>query len=485
MRKKILLAVAGLFTALIIYILLDTGRGLESTPLRLTGPEMPYQALREEATPILQELLRIQSIRGNERAAAEKLRAILEKEGIQVRLLHKDGHPDRANLVAELIPPNPGGEGVILSSHLDVVEADASEWVVDPFSGAIKEGKIWGRGALDMKGHTVMALMAFLQLKRSGLQLRNKVMFLAVADEETLFEYGSKFLTTEHKELFQGYRYVLNEGGLGTVDVAVKGSKIFNIQFGEKGLLWLKLEAEGESSHGARPPHDYAVKKMIRFLQDVQDMEQGITITKETERFFYQMGVASPFPNSFFLKRATNPLVGQILGGIILSNRYLTAMTTNTRSITAVYTNEDEGPNVIGNKAFAMLDIRLLPGETPDGYRARIEEIAARHEVKIVQEISRITPNSSPIDSPFFQALAAAATGAVPGSVATPLLTPGNTDNTVFRQLGLHCYGLTPVLLNETELGSTHSKNEYLSLENLELGIRVMLDSLVSVNSAQ
>ncbi|MBE7438127.1 MAG: M20/M25/M40 family metallo-hydrolase [Spirochaetales bacterium] len=482
MLKKILLALAGFLLVLLVYIFLDTGRGLDPAGSTQTAATLPYQALREEATPILQELLRIRSIRGNERAVAEKLRSIIEREGIPVRLLHKKGHPDRVNLVAELIPEQPGEEGIILSSHLDVVEADASEWTVDPFSGIIQDGKIWGRGALDMKGHTVMELMAFLHLKRSGVKLKNKVMFLAVADEETLFEYGSKFLALEHKDLFQGYRYVLNEGGLGTLDVAVKNSKIFNIQFGEKGLLWLKLESEGESSHGARPPQDYAVKKMIRFLTDVADMEKGITITKETERFFYQMGTASPFPNSFFLKRATNPLVGQILGGIILSNRYLTAMTTNTRSIAALYTNEDQGPNVIGNKAYAMLDIRLLPGETPDSYRSKIEEIAARHEVKITQEISRITPNSSPIDSPFFQALAGAATRAVPGSVATPLLTPGNTDNTVFRQLGLDCYGLTPVLLTETELGSTHSKNEYLSLENLELGIRIILDAMLSLN---
>lgn len=482
MFKKILIG-AGSFLALILfYIFFNTGKGLDLPPAPRVEGSIPYADLRSEAVPILQDLIRIQTIRSDERTAALYIKRILEKEGISVRLLHRAGHPDRANLVAELIPENPGPDGIILSSHLDVVEAQASEWDVYPFSGELKDGKIWGRGALDMKGHTVMELMAFLYLKRNQIKLKNKVMFLAVADEETLYEYGSKFLASEHPDLFKGYRYVLNEGGLGTVDVAVKDSKIFNIQFGEKGLLWLRLEAEGESSHGARPPQEYALKKMIAFLSDVQQMEQGIKITEETRTFFYQMGVASPFPNSFFLKRASNPIVGQILKGIILGNRYLTAMTTNTRSMTALYTNEDKGPNVIGGKAYAMLDIRLLPGETPDGYRARIEALGEKHGVKIVEEISRVEPNASPIDSPFFAALARAATDAVPGSVVTPLLTPGNTDNTIFRKLGLDCYGLTPVLLNETELGSTHSKNEYLSLENLELGIRVMLNALLAMS---
>lgn len=485
MGKKLILGIGGLLLLILLYVLISTGDDLEvadAEDIRKYEGQVDWEAVNREATPLLQELIRMRTIRADEHRASVWLKQILEKEGIPVRIYRHPENPNRSNLVAELIPDNPDPDGgIVLSSHTDVVEVEPGKWKHDPFGGELIAGKIWGRGALDMKGHTIMQLMTMLLIKRKQIPLKRKLMLLALADEETTNKYGARFMTTEHKDVFKGYKYVLNEGGLGTVDVAVKGSKIFNIQFAEKGALWLKVKTKGESGHGARPPSAYALLDMVAFLQAVQDSETGVTITPEMETFFYQMGSVSPFPNSFFLKRAGNPLVQGILTPIIKGNRYLTAMTTNTRSLTALATNEDEGQNVIASEAYGKIDIRLLPGETTEGYLAKLKEIAEPYGVEF-EVVDAVEPNFSPIDSPMMKVLSRVAMDNVPGSVVTPLVTPGNTDNTHLRKLGLQCYGLTPVMLDETELGSTHSYNEYISLDNLKLGTKITFEAVLGMN---
>ncbi|MCB1139085.1 MAG: M20/M25/M40 family metallo-hydrolase, partial [Leptospiraceae bacterium] len=311
--------------------------------------------------------------------------------------------------------------------------------------------------------------------------LKRKLMFLVLADEESDGKYGVEYMVNEHRDVFKGYKYVLNEGGLGTDGVAVEGSKIFNIQWAEKGKIWAELSVKGESSHGARPPEQYALLNMIQFLNQVHEMETDLTIVPEMETFLYQMGEAYSFPNSFFMKRNNNPLIRPLIVPALRANRYLVAMTTNTRAFTGLHTNEEEGINVVADQAFAKMDIRLLPNTTPEEYLEKLKKVAEPYGVEI-KTIGNIRPNSSPMDSEFFKVLSRISVENVPGSVVTPLITPGNTDNTYLREIGLQCYGLTPVLLTSEELGSTHSDNEYLSQDNLKLGTKIMFETVVGMN---
>ncbi len=490
--KKILVIGSAVFVLILIITALWTASPLEMAeegkytkldPQKAQNINWP--AVTDEATGYLQDLLRMKTIRGNEHQVSVYIKDILEKEGIPVRIYQHPEDPSRSNLVAELIPENQDpalkDEGIILTGHSDVVEVNEENWKQPPFSGALIDGKIWGRGAIDMKGHVVMGLMSMLLVKRLDVPLKRKLMLLVLADEESDGKYGVKYMVGEHRDVFDGYKYVFNEGGLGTSGVAVEGSKIFNIQWAEKGKIWAELSVEGESSHGARPPAEYALLNMVQFLNEVQEMETDLTIVPEMETFLYQMGEAYSFPNSFFMKRNNNPLLRPLILPALRANRYLVAMTTNTRAFTGLSTNEEEGINVVADRATAKIDIRLLPNTTPEKYLAKLQKIADKYKVKI-KPVGEIVPNSSPMDSEFFKVMARVSVENVPGSVVTPLITPGNTDNTYLREIGLQCYGLTPVILNSEELGSTHSDNEYISQENLRLGTKIMFETVVGMN---
>lgn len=171
-------------------------------------------------------------------------------------------------------------------NHMDVVEAEAAEWKYPPFEGIRIEDRIYGRGAVDMKGLGMMQLHAMLLIKKSGIKLKHKLMFIALADEESRSMHGAQYIVNNYKDLFKGYEFIHNEGGSGTDGVAVKGSKIFNLQYAEKGILWLELEAKGESGHGSTPPVSYAAKNMLEFLLELQTFSKDTIITDITSAFF-------------------------------------------------------------------------------------------------------------------------------------------------------------------------------------------------------
>ncbi len=459
------------------------GVKVKYAPLKNSYPQVPWDKRTEEATKILSELLRIPTVRGNEMQAVKYIQGILTKEGIPSRLVIDPKNPSRPNLIAELEPNAPTGEkGIILANHLDTVEFDAKEWKVPPTSGKVEDGRIWGRGAIDMKGMAVMQLIAFLELKRSGLPRTRKYMFLSLADEESGSKLGGIFLTTMHKEIFKDYEYAINEGGAATRDIVIPGSTIFNIQYAEKGNLWFRLKAQGTSGHGSTPPVEYASLNLLNFYKEVRELESDITITEETEAFFYQLGTISNFPNSFFLKNARNPFIKPLLKGTIRSNRHLTAMTTNTKSITGLMTTEgDKGENVISGEAYGKLDVRLLPGVDPDEFTVKVKKIAEKFKIE-----ATVTDNNpadlSPMDTRLFQTLAAVSVSKFEKSTVTPFLSPGKTDNSYLRRVGIKAYGIIPAVLKSEDLDTMHGKNENISIDNLTLGSKILFETLVEMN---
>ncbi|MEI1279789.1 M20/M25/M40 family metallo-hydrolase [Leptospira venezuelensis] len=471
-----------LFLCAILFLFQCVTSPIKNIPIKEENHILSWEKREAETVKILADLIRIKSVRGNEKQVAEYLRSIFEKEGIKTKLISEPGFPDRINLIAELEPSVPSSDkGLILGNHLDVVEADPKEWAEDPFAGTIKDGRIHGRGALDCKGLIAMQIVSFLELKRSAIPLKRKIMFLGLADEESGSERGARFLLKAHPELFKGYGYMLNEGSFGTKGVAIPGSTIFNIQYAEKGNLWLNVRAKGDQGHGSTPSQNYPSLRLLKFLTEVLEYDTEIRISEETEGFFYQLGTISPFPNSFILKNSNIPGLRRLLYGPIRTSRQLSAITRNTKAVSGLKTEEGKGHNVLSSLAEAKLDVRLLPGFDPLEYLKEIQKIAAKYEVE-VEPASTVNSDKSTLDSILFQKLSSVATRKIPGSVATPFISPGKTDNAYFRQIGMECYGLIPVLLNEKELTMLHGKNESISVENLKLGTQIIFEILYQMN---
>ena len=465
-----------LIPLILIWVAFDT-----STPLHLDKwkgqikADINWKNIQSEATEILQGYIKIKSIRGNELEAVNYLSAILNKEGIKTKIIPLPNNPKRAILLAEIQPSQPTKKpGVILASHSDVVEAQAAEWKVDPFAGTLKGNYIYGRGAIDMKGMGVMQLMSFILLKRHKLPIKRKIMFMVLPDEETS-GLGAKYMIRLKQQYLSDYRYMLNEGGLGTKDIVVKGSTFFNVQYAEKGIIWLSFKAQGKSGHGSTPYKEYASKNLLNFYQEILAFDHEMIFTPETESMLYQFGTIAPFPKNFFLKRAGNPLIRPLLKGAIESNRHLRALTSHTRSITGLKTNEGIGTNLITPEAYGKMDIRILPNIKAKDYLDKIREVADKYGILVIVNFSR-DATKSPINTPFFKAIGSVVQKHVPGSVVTPFMSTGGTDSAFFRQAGFDCYGLIPGIFENKEIEGMHGKNERISQQNLLLGIQVITD---------
>src|SRR5467141_4218783 len=246
--------------------------------------EAEWTALGDEATDLLSQYLRINTTNppGNEIAAARWLAAVLRRDGIEARIF--EPAPGKANLYARL-----SGDGsarpLILLNHMDVVLASPEYWTVDPFSGLIKDGYVWGRGALDMKGEAITQLMTMVILKRARVPLKRDVIFLATADEEIGAGVGAAWIVERHPELVPDAEFLLNEGG--TIRTDPKGRiEYYGIGTTEKSPFWLDVTARGTPGHGSRPTPDNPVVRLIRALDRIADWRTPLVVTPGVDRYF-------------------------------------------------------------------------------------------------------------------------------------------------------------------------------------------------------
>lgn len=471
-------------TGFILYLYLDIKSVQSPEPAQVEivlDDSMNWETLQIEAIQYLEDLIKIKTVRKDENKAAFYLQKIFIKEGIPSKIIPHPEYPNKVSLVAELGPED-STEGVILLNHLDVVEADLAEWGEDPFSGDFKDGVIKGRGALDMKGMAVMELMAFLTLHRQQIPLKQKVMFLSVPDEENGGVLGAKFLLEEHTDLFEGYHYVLNEGGFGIQDFPHKGNKIFNIQTSEKGILGLEVKSHYPSGHGSMPDKKYSSIELMRFLLEVQKL-QKFMLTEQMLAFFHHFSDFFEFPENFLLKRIQNPIVQLLIGPQIRANRTMNALVTNTISVTGLEVS-NFGPNVIPAESSSYLDIRLLPGESPDHFENKIKKLAEKYNVEVTRKEAFPATESS-LQTPLLEMFVSIISDNVPDSKQTPYMSPGATDSRYFRERGFESYGLIPILITMDELGTMHGKGEQISSDNIRLGIKILFETLVAYNQIE
>lgn len=427
----------------------------------------------DHAVDLCQRLLRIDTTNppGNERPAAEMLATELAAAGLEPRIL--ESAPGRANVVARHAgtgakPP------LLLTAHLDVVEADPSQWRYPPFSGVKAEGCLWGRGAIDMKNHAAMSIALLTRLAREGIKLDRDVIFAGVADEEAGCEFGSGWLCDEHPELVRA-EYAIGEGG--GFNLHLGGRRFFTVQVAEKGFCWVRARVRGEPGHGSMPRSDSAVFKLAA---GIARLAKGLPPHRTRVVSEFLAGVASAQP------AALRPLLGALTNATVMTRltrllpdasvgRALGAMLANTASPTVVRAGAKT--NVIPGVAEVEIDGRTLPGQTDAAF---LEELGAVLGPEFELEVIRSLPpvETEPVSSPLYDQILTVLAEREPDAVAVPYMIPGFTDAKSFTRLGARWYGFAPVRLppGMRFADMFHGHNERIPIDGLRWGTEVLTD---------
>jgi acetylornithine deacetylase/succinyl-diaminopimelate desuccinylase-like protein len=412
-----------------------------------------WDGLGAEATRLLREYVRIDTSipPGDVTRAADLLERILEAEGLPVT--RYESGPGRSIVLARLEGAGPA-KPILLLHHMDVVPADPTRWSRDPFGGEIADGRLWGRGAMDMKGIGITHLMAFLSLKRLNVPLARDVIFMAVPDEEIGGDLGNRWMI-EHHYAELDPEYVLDEGGFGSADLFAAGKRVYGISVAEKKILWLKLTAEGVAGHGSQPhdqnPNDRLVAALARLL-------------------------AEPLPSSDF--SVLEIMKDRV--GTFARNKFTNAIQHSTISLTTLVSGVGDPPkhNVIPSIAEATLDCRVLPGTSREAWLAEIRRRLGDDEIAIDVVYESEDPVVTPIDTPLYRALEAAVRRHDPDAIVTPILIPYGTDSNAYRPRGVNSYGFVAALLPADALASMHGDAEFIPVDQLAPASRILFEAL-------
>ena len=352
----------------------------------LANPIAQAQSLDDEAIKWLQEYIKIDTINppGNEYRAVEFYKKIFQSEGIKFSTA--ESAPGRGNIWARL---NGGDEpGLILLQHTDVVPADPKYWTTDPLSGDIKDGYIWGRGALDMKGTGISQLATFLSLARNKSPLNRDVVFLATADEEAGGLFGVGWLIEQRPELFSNIGYALNEGGGGSL---TDGRTQFSIEITQKVPYWLRLTTRGEPGHGSRPQASTAVTELVAALDRLREHDFPFRVIPAVDAYFRGMAVTrSPTWQRRYVDIAAAIQQPGVADELRNENPSHYALLRNTCSMTRL--SASEKINVIPTEAWAELDCRLLPDQSPEAFLQELGAILG--EAVDVETLMGFTPTA-------------------------------------------------------------------------------------------
>ena len=423
-----------------------------------------WPAVHREALEILVQYLQIDTSNppGNEKPAARFLGAICEAEGIPVEYI--ETAPNREVLVARL-----RGDGskrpIMLCNHTDVVPVEEQYWSVPAFAGLVQDGRVYGRGAVDMKGCGVMQLMAMLLLKREGVPLKRDVVFCAVPDEEAGSDYGMAWLC-EHRPDIVDVEYELSEGAGGTTRFGRQEARLFSVATNEKDICWLKLTAVGRPGHGSVPHEDNSAVYLVRALERLVDWERPLVFTPDTEAYLDRLAEAGLMP-----PRSDRKAVEER----IRRSPELLAMFQNTLNLTMLQAGIKA--NVIPARSEAVIDCRLLPGQSKRDWIRQVRERIGDERVSVeLLSPDHGEPEAVPWDTELFRTITSVVKEAMEDAVVVPGMTIGGTDNRFLRERGIPAYGFIPCLLSPEERRGFHGNDEFLTVENLNLGCELMYE---------
>jgi len=431
-----------------------------------------------EAASLLSQYIAINTTNppGNEAQTARWLAAVLAREGIETQVF--EPRPGKANLYARL-----RGDGsarpLILLNHMDVVLASPEYWAVDPFSGVVRDGYVWGRGALDMKGEAITQLMALVTLKRAAVPLRRDVIFLATADEEIGGGVGAGWFVEHHPELVQDAEFLINEGGTIRADPSGR-IEYYGVGTTEKSPFWLDVTVRGTAGHGSRPTPDNPVHRLVRALDRISSYQTPLILTPAVERYLRDLSTIETDPaRRAWLGDVRAALRDTVAVRALTADLTYNALLRNTISITGLQGSDKT--NVIPPVARAALDVRLLPGQDPQAFLADLVRVVADSGVVLTPQGPNWPATESPVETDLFRAVVAAARERTPNAVVTTPPLAGFTDSHYFRRIGIVSYGLSPFPLDQAESRGVHGNDERVSLDDLTFGVHFLYDVVARV----
>lgn len=427
-----------------------------AAPHRLTQA-VDWAAATREATDLLSRYVRIDSSHpvGRTIETAAFLAEQLAGSGISYRI-YESPQEGKVNLLARLPAEQPVGKPLLLSNHMDVVQAVAADWTFDPYSGEVADGYVYGRGALDMKGMGVMELLTVLLLARQAVPLARDVLLLCTCDEEVGSPMGARWMVEHHYDDLDP-AFVLDEGGTGLRGFFQAGD-VFEIAVGEKRSVRFRMVARAEPGHGSQPWADAATHRLVRAANAVLAQPPEDRECPPVSEMIRRLGGAAARAE-MAATRATGPLLHDTVSLTMLSGGYKI--------------------NVIPEQAEMTFDCRLLPDTDERAFVSNIEQIVNDPGVRLEVTWPDAPRATAPWDGTLFEAIEQACLAHVPDAVVTPTICVGATDARFFRLRGVPSYGLVPCLLTGDDLKGYHGVDERLSVENLGLGLRIVFDAAV------
>jgi acetylornithine deacetylase/succinyl-diaminopimelate desuccinylase-like protein len=418
--------------------------------------------VRTETSRLLAELIRIDTTNppGNETAAAEHLAAYLAAAGVESQIVGRE--PGRGCLVAR-IPGTGDGPSLMLLGHTDTVGADPDEWSVPPHSGLERDGFVWGRGALDMKGQVAAETVAVAMLAREGWHGAGDLILCAVADEEVGDGWGLSWLVEAHPDLVRA-DYVVNEGGGERLEH--RGRVAYTVGVGEKRCSAFAITVRGKSGHASTPSAaDNALVKLGPVIERIERMRRPTAELPALHTFLAAVGEEGADPVEVVARcRAENPVLAAAVEPMLGA----TIAPTKSEASTAV--------NIIPGRARLTCDCRILPGMTTDEIEqaVRAELAGIEHEFELVENVGG---TFSPPDTPLYRVLEDFAPEIEPGATLAPFVNSGFTDSHFMREaFGSVAYGFMPMRMDPLVAGAlVHSADERASMDDLELGTRFFL----------
>ncbi|MGH3537363.1 MAG: M20/M25/M40 family metallo-hydrolase [Pseudonocardiaceae bacterium] len=423
----------------------------------------------DEVVGLASDLIRIDSTNTGdpdtlvgERAAAEYVAEKLGEVGFEVTYL-ESGARGRGNVIVRLPGADPTRSALLVHGHLDVVPADASEWSVHPFSGAVQDGYLWGRGAVDMKDMVAMIIAVARRFRRDGVVPPRDLVFAFVADEEAGGMQGAHWLVEHRRDLFEGCTEAISEVGGFSLTVR-EGRRLYLIQTAEKGIAWMRLRARGRPGHGAVVHEDNAVTALCAAVTRLGNHRFPLVMTDSVREFLTAVGEETGLDFS-----------GDNLEGAVAKLGALARLIGATLRDTANPTMLDAGykANVIPSTAEAVVDCRVLPGRQA-AFEREVDELLGPDVTR--EWVQSLPPVETTFDGDLVAAMDAAIRREDPGARTVPYMLFGGTDAKAFSRLGMRCFGFAPLRLPpDLDFAAMfHGVDERVPIDGLTFGTRVL-----------
>jgi acetylornithine deacetylase/succinyl-diaminopimelate desuccinylase-like protein len=452
----------------------ETALGTASAHL----PADHLQQYSDLAVTWMQEYLRIDTTNppGNEMRAVAFYKKILDQEGIENRVFEYT--PGRGDLWARI--PHTTSEAkrpIILLNHMDVVTSDASHWKVPPFSGEIKDGYIWGRGAQDMKDEGLAQLVALVMLKREKVALDRDVIFLAVSDEEAEGT-GTDWFISHQRDLLDNAEFLINEGGENLLENG--RVRYVGVDVGEKTTYWLHVVAHGRPGHASRPNPDSAPNRLVRALSRILAYQTPLRVLPVVEEFLRNMAPYEPPERAARYRNIRKAIEDKKFQEEVERDESLNFLLRDTISLTML--GGSEQTNVIPPEAWANLDVRILPGGDPSALLETLRRVVNDPDVTIepLNAEFRIA-NYSGTNNALFTAIREVSGKYFPGTPVVPHITSGYTENQRYRPLGMIAYGFSPYTATDEEGNTEHGNDERIRVEEVRRGPMILFDVVAAV----